>query len=40
VQDVRLLGPIDYTIQVVYIAAYYLGCIRALFRIHDTGLHC
>jgi hypothetical protein len=42
VRDVRLLGPVDYTIQVVYIAAYYLRCVRVLLWIHDRirgGVH-
>lgn len=35
VQDGRSLVPIDYAIEVVYIAAHYLRCIRACFRFHD-----
>jgi hypothetical protein len=35
VQDGRSLVLVNYAIEVVCIAAHYLRCIRAFFRIHD-----
>ena len=37
VQDVRSLVLVDYTIEVVCIAAHYLGRIRACFWFHDRS---
>ena len=37
VQDVRSLVLVDYTIEVVCVAAHYLRCIRAGFWFHDRG---